>query len=158
MRAAWLALAAAMLGGGAAASDPTFHVRLDRGPCFGTCPTYTVEMDARGRVTFTGRAPGRGQAPAACLGRRSWRASPGAVEKLEALVDRSGFFGFESAYRANITDLPQYTVTVTRRGRTKTVADYAGTMVGMPRAMVEIENAIDAATGARTCFEAQRPS
>jgi hypothetical protein len=44
-------------------------------------------------------------------------------------------------------------VTVTRNGRTKTVSDYVGLMVGMPRAMVDLENAIDIAARDRACVE-----
>jgi hypothetical protein len=42
-------------------------------------------------------------------------------------------------------------VTVTRHGRTRSVTDYAGQMVGMPAAVIEIEDAIDTAANTRAC-------
>jgi hypothetical protein len=50
-----------------------------------------------------------------------------------------------------MTDMPTFTVTVTRRGSTKTVTDYVGLSVGMPQAMVDLENAIDETANDRAC-------
>ena len=142
----------------AAQPDPTFRVTLDRGPCFGTCPSYAVSLDWKGRVTFVGRPPGRGDGSPACLGNHSWHVAPMAESRLKALIDRSSFFNFKRAYRANITDLPQFTVTVTRRGRTHSVIDHAGQLVGMPRAMSAIENAIDVAATPRAGMPGPPPT
>ena len=152
---AWVAAMAACSAPAAApATDPTFHVILERGMCLAACPNYRVEIDASGQVTFTGsnsfippHVP--------CQGRHQWRIDPAAVVKLEALVDERRFFAFKDKYEAEITDMPPFTVTVTRNGRTKAVRDYVGQMVGMPKAVAEIEEAIDVAAGDRDCVIAR---
>lgn len=133
-------------------SDPSFRVRLERGMCLGACPRYTVEIDSAGLVTFTG-AKSTIEPSVPCLGRRQWRVAPAVVKQLQGQVDASGFFGFKDAYRGGITDMPQFSVTVTRGGRSKTVTDYVGLMVGMPKAMADLENAIDIAAHDRACVE-----
>lgn len=134
-------------------SDPTFHARLERGLCYGACPVYTVDIDATGAVTFVGRKSAT-EPSAPCQGERHWRTPPAAVAKLEAQVEASGFFGFKDAYRANVTDMPTFTVTITRAGRSKTVVDYLGLSVGMPKAMVDLENAVDLAANTHDCVVA----
>jgi len=150
-----LALVAPLLGASAALAhhprpDPTFKVILERGPCFGSCPVYTVEVDADGQVIF------KGDRFVSCQGERRWRISPAAVAKLESQVDGSGFFGFHDAYRGHVTDLPTYTVTVTRRGRTKQVVDYVGGTVGMPAEMTTLEVVIDDAADTLRCLDPPR--
>ena len=157
IRTAMLALAALIAAGSALpgsaappASDPSFRVKLARGVCLGSCPVYEVEIDAAGLVTFTGSKSNL--APSVpCQGKRQWRIAPATVDQLRSLVDRSGFFGFSDRYTGGVTDMPAFAVTVTRNGRTKSVTDYVGLMVGMPRAMVDIENAIDAAANDKAC-------
>jgi hypothetical protein len=131
-------------------ADPSFRVKLERGMCLGACPVYSVEVDATGLVIFTGRrsmvAP---HVP--CQGERRWRISAAAVTRLRALIDARGFFGLEDSYAGGVTDSPGYTLTVTRRGRTKRVYDYVGAMVGMPRSVAEIEQAVDSAAGDKDC-------
>jgi hypothetical protein len=133
--------------------DPTFRVELERGMCLGPCPVYKVAIDHTGLVAFTGSnsniAPN-----VPCQGARQWRIEPAKVLHLEALIDRSGFFGFKPEYMAGITDQPAYVVTVTRRGQTKRVQDYVGQMVGMPAAMTQIEDAVDIAAGDKDCVVA----
>ncbi len=131
--------------------DPTFHVRLERGACFGPCPRYSVEADAAGDVRFVGASSVAGPG-VACQGEHRWKIRPLAVAALEAEVDASAFFGLRDSYRSSITDQRAFTVTVTRYGKTKTVLDYVGLSVGMPHAMVDLENAIDAATNDRACI------
>jgi hypothetical protein len=149
---ALVAIEFALNGGqiGSGASDPTFQVRLERGMCLGSCPVYAVELDASGHVKFVG-AKSEAEPSVACQGERRWQAAPAAVGRLEALIDRSGFFGFKSDYVAQITDMPPVVVTVTRHGRTKRVRDYVGRMVGMPVAMTQIEIAIDEAAATKAC-------
>ena len=135
---------------GRGAADPTFHARLERGACYGSCPVYTVDVDSAGAVTFVG-ATSVVRPDAPCQGERRWRIEPGAVTRLESVVDHTGFFAFKAAYRAGVTDIPQFSVTITRLGRSKTVVDYAGLQAGMPHAMVDLENAIDTVANTKAC-------
>jgi len=134
----------------APAADPTFQAHLERGPCLGACPVYSVDIDAAGHVTFVGRRSTT-EPSVSCQGTRHGLISAHGVSALEASVDRSGVFGLKAAYQAPITNQSAFRVTVTRHGRTKTVLDYAGGMVGMPKAVTELETAIDSATDDRAC-------
>jgi hypothetical protein len=133
-------------------ADPTFRVMLARGMCLGACPRYTVEIDSAGLVTFTG-ARSTIEPSAPCLGRRRWRVPPAVVTQLQRQVDASGFFGLKDEYAGDVTDMPRFSVTVTRGGRTKTVSDYVGLTVGMPKAMADLEDDIDIAAHDMACVE-----
>jgi hypothetical protein len=138
-------------------ADPTFHARLVRAPCYGNCPSYSVDIDAAGNVRFVGEQSVAGPG-VRCQGEHRWMIKPLAVAALAAKVDASGFFGLKDSYRAKMTDQSASTLTVVRFGRTKAVEDYVGLSVGMPHAMVDLENAIDATANDRACVaEAQRP-
>ena len=36
-------------------ADSAARITLERGPCFGTCPVYSVTLDGSGAVLFEGR-------------------------------------------------------------------------------------------------------
>ncbi len=88
---------------------------LQRTPCFGTCPAYTVEIDADGSARYTGRshAPREGK-------------FTGQVDKatMQALYDRAktiGFFAFQDKYDGPVTDLPSTIIRVNANGTDKKV-------------------------------------
>lgn len=96
------------------AADKLFF-SLQRTPCFGKCPAYTVEIDADGSARYTGRsnAPREGE-------------FTGQVEKaaMQALYDRAssiGFFGFQDKYDGQVTDLPSTIIRVNANGQDKKV-------------------------------------
>jgi hypothetical protein len=73
-----------------------------------------------------------------------------AREEVAALVARFDAIGFDSLrenYEAPVSDLPTYTLALTRNGRTKRVVDYAGTMVGMPQGVRDLQDEIDRVAG-----------
>jgi Domain of unknown function (DUF6438) len=144
--------AAALIPQAATAADATFKATLTRGACFGTCPVYTVSIDAGGKVTFEGGPSTRRGGHQPCVGPQTWRIPLSSVAALRARIDRADFFSLQDRYQGPVRDLPVHAVTVTRNGRTKTVAELAGDMVGMPKAVIEIETAIDKASGDARCL------
>jgi hypothetical protein len=70
-----------------------------------------------------------------------------AVSTLAAKFRQARFFALKSQYRADVTDQVTTTLTFEDAGRSKTVEDYAGEMVGMPRAVLDLEQAVDATAG-----------
>jgi hypothetical protein len=151
-------IAAAILGAGmlaapafaAARPDPSFDIQLQRGPCFGSCPAYTVDIQANGQVVFNGG--GRRGSPPICAGEQHWRIARSAVARLQAMVDRIGFMDLQASYDARIADLPTRVITVTRRGQTKSLRERDGMMVGMPKAVIDLETALDTAAGVSRCL------
>jgi hypothetical protein len=118
-------------------------ISLKRTRCYGTCPDYTVSVDGSGLVEFAGDKfvlePGRHQA----------HISRDKVEELISEFRKADFLSAKDRYIASVTDMPTQTIYL-RMGHTeKTVVVYAGTRVGMPDAVRELENQIDEVTGTK---------
>ena len=123
-------------------------IQLQRTSCLGTCPVYTVTIDARGTVTYVGERSVR------IVGRRTAQIAPSVVATLLARAEHIRFFDMRDAYRViqypngsfgSPTDFPTKIVTVTVNGRTKRVEDY----VAAPDALGEFEREIDEAAGTK---------
>lgn len=70
-----------------AAPEPArLRVKLERTPCFGFCPTYTVVIHGDGRVDWVGRAN------VLAIGRRHGRVTRAQLDELSRLLDRVRFF------------------------------------------------------------------
>ena len=117
------------------------EIRLARGACFGFCPVYNVTITGEGAVRY------EGQAHVAVVGVRTATIQPADVARLVARFDEVGFDRLQDAYRGQATDLPTFTVSITRDGHTKTVVDYGGVSAGLPRAVRDLENEIDRVAG-----------
>lgn len=117
------------------------EVTLERTACFGSCPAYTVSIAPDGAVTFVGQNHTR------VVGEQHGQADRAAVATLHRRIVTAGFFNLRDEYRADVSDLPDYIVTVRRGDLTKRVLDYAGTAAGMPQTVREIEEEIDRVAG-----------
>jgi hypothetical protein len=113
------------------------EIRLTRGVCFGFCPDYTVTLNGEGQVRYEGRRFVN------VVGERTATIPRADVERLVRRFDAIGFDRLRNEYRAQVTDLPTYTVTLIRNGNTKTVVDYGGPSAGMPPAVRELQTEID---------------
>lgn len=116
-------------------------ITLTRGVCFGFCPDYSVTVRGDGSVTYVGRRFVN------VTGEQHATVERAQVQQLLAQFDEAQFTSLHDAYRANITDLPTYTVALTRNGQTKTVVDYGGLSAGMPQAVRHLEDEIDRVAG-----------
>jgi hypothetical protein len=140
-RRAFLALVAATALASCAPVDTApsgpVTITLQRTVCFGFCPAYTVTISGDGAVTYNGerfvnvQGEQRAQIPAAD------------VQRLLQRFDAIGFDRLRDEYRAQVTDLPTTTITLTRNGRTKNVVDYGGTSAGMPESVRQLQDEID---------------
>lgn len=117
------------------------EIRLERGVCFGFCPAYTVTISGDGQVRYNGARFVN------VVGERSAAIPREDVARLVARFDEIGFDRLNDAYRANVTDLPTYRVSITRNGRTKTIVDYGGVGAGMPRSVRDLQVEIDRVAG-----------
>jgi hypothetical protein len=93
-------------------------ITLERTPCFGSCPSYSVTIDAAGTVTYKGFKYVRVE------GRQSDRIPVSRVAALWAAAKRIGFFEMRDSYRAPITDHPTTFVSIRGAGRSKRIEDY----------------------------------
>lgn len=81
------------------------RVQLERTPCLGTCPAYTVTIAGDGRVTWTGRSN------VLAIGARQGRVPRHALEQLSRLIDRARFF--ERNQYGELPQKPECTTTGT---------------------------------------------
>jgi len=125
----------------APAQQAPVEIVLSRTACYGFCPDYTVAISGDGTVRYEGRRFVN------VVGERTATIPRADVERLLARFDSIGFERLRDQYRAPITDLPTYTIQLTRNGRTKTVADYGGVSAGMPDAVRELQDEIDRVAG-----------
>ena len=142
------------------AVDPATRIILRRSACYGSCPDYKVIIDGLGRVTFTTETRPvdpvsgvhRSYAPSVGVllpGTHHARIDPRAVQALMDRAAAANFFALKPEYRAGMTDAPTYAVTIATGKAAKTVTDYVGLEAGMPRAVKELEDAIDEAAGTK---------
>ncbi len=117
------------------------QIRLQRGVCFGFCPDYTVTINGDGQVRYEGRRFVN------VTGVQTATIPRADVARLIARFDEIGFDRLRDAYRAPVTDLPTYEVSITRNGHTKTVVDYGGPGAGMPSSVRELQTEIDRVAG-----------
>ena len=116
-------------------------IKLVRGMCLGTCPAYSIEIHGDGTIVYDG---------AECVaisGQRRARIDAAAIEKLYAAFRKADYFSLRDVYAAQMTDMPAYVTTLAFDGRSKTVTDYRGDLVGMPHDVVGLEDMIDEAAG-----------
>ena len=116
-------------------------ITLTRTVCFGFCPAYTVSITGDGQVTYNG------QSFVNVTGEQHATIAPEAVQDLLRRFDNVRFESLNDAYRANVTDLPTTTVTLTRNGHRKVVVDYGGLSAGMPPAIRDLQGEIDRVAG-----------
>jgi hypothetical protein len=119
----------------------TVHIKLERGPCLGRCPVYSVEIDGNGKVEY------KGDQFVLVKGRRTRTIAPSDVAALLDKFRAADFWSLRPAYAASVTDIPEYRITLTIGEQTKSVVDYLGGDVGMPRRVGELETDIDRLAG-----------
>jgi hypothetical protein len=118
-------------------------VRLERQPCFGTCPVYVLDVDSTGRVQFQGRAHVK------VLGTASAVIERDAFRDMTEHLIQAGFPSFRASYVAGAeecgpyaTDLPVVVLSVVIDGMPKKVVHDYGCS-GAPRVLRRLHQMID---------------
>lgn len=93
-----------------------FRLQLERTPCFGKCPVYTMDIDADGKVNYHGHnfTDHKGH----------WTKTLSADQQrdLTRLMRESDFFSYDTLYDdAGISDLPSIIIAYTANGETHRV-------------------------------------
>jgi hypothetical protein len=109
---------------------------LERSPCFGACPVYTVEVLSNGVTTFKGVRHVKVTEPV------ELKLEPATLEKLNARFEASEFAKWGDFTRTPVSDMP--TVVLTYRGHT--VRHYLGDDKA-PAALTALEDEVDAIIG-----------
>lgn len=149
---ATLALTICMSSAGTATQTPPpagdTMVTLERTACLGTCPVYTVSIDALGNVVYEGKRYVR------VTGKQTARISASRIAEILERAERLRFFDLENQYleadypdgsKGTVTDLPTTIITLTHAGRSKRIVDY----YGAPAGLTDLERLVDEVAGTR---------
>lgn len=115
----------------------SLRMSLERTRCFGTCPSYSIEVHGDGTVLYDGVAF------VAVSGEHRGQTSQQTVLKMLDAFRAADYFSLHDDYRSLVTDNPTYTTSIQFDGHSKKVVDYVGRGVGMPPAVTKLEDTID---------------
>jgi hypothetical protein len=132
-------------------------ITLERGACYGSCPSYRVTVRGDGIIDFDTGSDSKGAAAQVHLeysghnvllpGRYTARADPAAFARLLKQFRAVNFFGLKNEYFYGATDHPTQILSVRVGKARKTVTDYIGVRAGMPQEVRDLEDAVDAVAG-----------
>jgi hypothetical protein len=140
-------------------SDPAnVRITLQRSACFGSCPDYRVTVFGDGRVVFTTETKPADEVAGVhrqfamsqgvlLPGTHTDLIEPNAVIDLVEQFRKAGFSVLKPEYSAGVTDAPTYVLTYQVGNRHKSVIDYVGQRAGMPKAVTDLEQAVDRTAG-----------
>lgn len=113
-------------------------ITLERQPCFGFCPVYTVTIHGDGRVEYNGTDF------VEVTGPQTATIDPAAVQSLADRMTAAGYFDWNDAYiNQEVTDNPYAITSITLSdGTTKRIEHYYGDF-SAPEALTELEALID---------------
>lgn len=121
----------------------TVHIRLMRSGCYGTCPSYVVEISGDGKALY------RGGQFTLTSGDHTFSVPTDTARCLLENFRSADFWSLARVYSAPVSDNPTAVVTLEIGGRKKSVTDYVGRWVGMPADVTALEDAIDSAAANR---------
>lgn len=118
-----------------APSERTLFASIERTPCFGRCPTYTMKIYSDGFVEFNGERDHD------MIGLYTTTITQQQMDAILETANDIEFFTFDDKYDDGmVTDLPSTTTTIVADGKTKSVMRRHG----HPKSLVQLEQAIDA--------------
>ena len=109
------------------------EIRLERTPCYGTCPVDEVVLRPDGTATYIGKRFVKR------IGRYRGTFPRDDFDRLVELLEANDFTGLNDRYSRPVTDHPSLITSVTRGGQTKRVVNYAN---AGPDGLRAIEKAI----------------
>jgi hypothetical protein len=115
-------------------SDDQLLIRMEKTPCYGACPVYTLTIDQKGNGLF------EGVENTEHIGLYSFRLSKKQVQMLNESFARAGFFEMDDSYHEHVMDLPTVYLTYHSNGRTKKIMDY----YGAPKELKDLEDQVEA--------------
>jgi len=134
------------------AAPERIRITLDRTECFGTCPSYRVEVRGDGLVTYTGRRH------VDVEGEHVYKVPVVNVVRLIVSLHTKDIWSLRSEYVAPITDLSGVQLTIQMGNQTHSLRDYIGRYAGMPRAVNDFEQEIDRVAQTRMWLDLASPA
>jgi hypothetical protein len=112
-------------------------ITLERTPCYGTCPVYSLKISGDGEVIYEGKKYVK------VLGVQKTTISKAAVQQLVSEFENAGYFGLNDNYtKYTVTDMPSANTSIAIGNRTKSINHYYGDRTA-PEKLTALENKID---------------
>ncbi len=108
-------------------------IEMQRTPCYGYCPVYTLKIDKNGKGLF------EGVENVDKIGRFSFSLSHDELEELENAFLQIDFYQLKNIYDGLASDLPTTYITYNKDGKRKKIMDY----YGAPEQLRALENRIE---------------
>jgi hypothetical protein len=118
-------------------------ITMERTPCFGTCPSYSLIIHGNGTVRYEGFAF------VAVTGVRTDQINEEKIRDLVQEFYRIDYFSLQDRYEDPSTDLPSTTTSIAITGIKKSVYRYG---FG-PENLIQLENKIDEIAGTERWIE-----
>lgn len=112
-------------------------ITLERTPCFGACPVYSLAIRGDGTVNYEGKDFVK------VKGTARTTISMDQVYKLVHEFEKADYFSLKDSYtERTATDMPSVITSITTGGRTKKIEHYHGDF-SAPEKLTELEYMID---------------
>ena len=108
-------------------------IEMEKTPCYGQCPVFTIKIDHRGNGLF------KGVENTVHLGLYSFSLHKDEMTQLRSMFDSIGFFNLEDRYFSYVSDLPTVYISYISEGREKKIMDY----YGAPQDLKDLEKQIE---------------
>jgi ankyrin repeat protein len=115
----------------------TLRMSLQRTTCYGSCPSYSVEIRGNGEVIY------RGDRGVLITGEHHARISADNANSLLEAFRSADYFSLKDNYSQMVTDAATYSTAIEFDGHKKSVGDHLGSGAGMPEVVTELEDKID---------------
>ncbi|MCK5463800.1 MAG: hypothetical protein KAI95_12315, partial [Bacteroidales bacterium] len=108
-------------------------IEMQRTPCYGYCPVYTIMIDKKGKGLF------EGVENVDKIGIFSFKLSQDELMEIEIAFQEVDFFQLKKIYDAQVSDLPTTYISYNKDGNRKKIMDY----YGAPEKLRTLENNIE---------------
>ena len=88
---------------------------MDKNPCFGTCPYYTIIIYEKGYASFEGKKD------VEKMGFHKKKLTKKEYEGIKHAFESNNFFELKDNYPSNVPDLPKTTITYNKGDKSKVV-------------------------------------
>ncbi|GAB4145621.1 MAG: hypothetical protein OHK0017_05400 [Patescibacteria group bacterium] len=109
------------------------EITIERQPCFGYCPVYSVTINGSGEVIY------KGTANVKVTGEQKSQISKEEVKKLVEEFKKADYFNLKDEYTANVSDVPTTITSLKLNGKSKRIIDY----YNAPESLKALESKID---------------
>lgn len=114
-----------------------FFLRITRTPCYGTCPSFTLTVDAKGNVAYTGRNFVDN------IGEFQKKMKRKELRALVHAIESGDFWQYKPSYDdPGVTDLPSVITECTHRGRSAQVLNRMGAPKDLGEFQAKLEEII----------------